>query len=229
MTDNLSLWNRHRTPHRDALKDFVIQKRKMTSVDPMWVIRSATEEWGPMGELWGPEVVEMGVYDMGDYLLHWIRIELRYPDAKIPVPAIGTTKMRYQGDKYVVYDDEAPKKSLTDAVTKALSWLGYGADIYMGRQDGKYGGLEEIQSTSSSWQEKAEPVILDLMAELVDILGGDFKAKRTAQEKIERCAMHSSNGKKDWREMTENEALDFVSNLRNTINTLKEADDGESR
>ncbi len=32
-------------------------------------------------------------------------------------------------------DEEAPKKSLTDALTKALSWLGFAADVHMGRFD----------------------------------------------------------------------------------------------
>ena len=154
MTDNLALWNRHRTPHKDALKGF--KKRggfAGTAIDPMWSIRAATEEWGPMGEGWGYTVVVENMDKLSDeWVLHTVSIYLWYGSPQTLVPSTGSTWMVSPCKKWVdgvqvdsiSYDDEAPKKSRTDALTKALSWLGFGADIYMGMHDGsKYADLQQ--------------------------------------------------------------------------------------
>ena len=51
-------------------------------------------------------------------------------------------------------NDEFFKMSMTDALSKALSWLGFGADIYMGRHDGsKY-----IDEPPPAADEKENPI-----------------------------------------------------------------------
>ena len=149
IVSNLDLWNAHRTPHKDALKRF---KRgggfSGTAIDPMWMIRAATEEWGPMGKDWGVKVLEEKYVEghklkSGDNaILHTVLIELRYPDGV--VQAYGHT-MAVTENKYgSTTDEEAPKKSLTDATNKALSMLGFGADVFMGVFDGnKYVDLRD--------------------------------------------------------------------------------------
>ena len=52
-------------------------------------------------------------------------------------------------------DEEAPKKSLTDALSKAMSWLGFAADIHLGRwDDNKY-----VNAAARAYEgERAAPV-----------------------------------------------------------------------
>ena len=142
MSDKTALWERHRTPPKDALKSF----RKAggfggTSIDPMWLILEATKEWGPMGGEWGYRFVSESIEKLTEeYVLHTCNIEVFHPDGS--VPSTGNTWLVSPSKHGPRYDDEASKKSRTDAISKALSWLGFGADIYMGMFDGnKYADL----------------------------------------------------------------------------------------
>lgn len=70
--------------------------------------------------------------------------------------AIGGTPMLYvtkRGDW--MHDEDAAKKSLTDAYTKGASWLGACADIFLGLFDDKYSGEpdnSEAQRSESNQQ-----------------------------------------------------------------------------
>ena len=141
--DNLAIWNSNRTPDRSATKEF---KRSGgfngTAINAVYLIRCATELWGPMGGAWGIRVVDEKIIEgathvIGDNMftdkVYVIRAELYYPGGT--VPSYGQTI--FAGvNKYGPYtDEEAPKKTLTDALTKALSWLGFASDIHMGLWD----------------------------------------------------------------------------------------------
>ena len=53
-------------------------------------------------------------------------------------------------------DDEAPKKAMTDAMTKAFSHLGMSADVFLGKfDDSKY--VQEVKKEFSKPQVKAFP------------------------------------------------------------------------
>jgi hypothetical protein len=147
--DNLDLWNKVRTPDPAATKAFSRTGGfKGTATNAVYLIQKATELWGPMGGAWGVDIVEdrtiqgapiilEGGQVVGHELLHVIRINLKHPGGV--VPGYGQT-MLVGKNKYGPFtDEEAPKKSLTDALTKALSWLGFAADIHMGLwDDSKY-------------------------------------------------------------------------------------------
>jgi hypothetical protein len=149
MSDNMQLWEAVRTPDPAATKAFTKSGGfKGTATNAVYLIQRATELWGPMGAKWGVEIVDDRVIEgapllgkdgavIGRELLHVIRINLRHPGGS--VPGYGQT-MLVGANKYGPYtDEEAPKKSLTDALTKALSWLGFAADIHLGRwDDNKY-------------------------------------------------------------------------------------------
>lgn len=149
MSDNMHLWNAVRTPDPAATKQFERSGGfKGTATNAVYLIQRATELWGPMGGNWGVEIVDDRVIQgapmlgkdgsvIGHAQVHVIRINLRHPAGT--VPGYGQT-MLVGTNKYGPYtDEEAPKKSLTDALTKALSWLGFAADVHLGRwDDNKY-------------------------------------------------------------------------------------------
>lgn len=145
MSDTMELWNAVRTPDPAATKAFTRGGGfKGTATNAVYLIQRATELWGPMGGKWGVDIVDDRVIEgapllgkdgavIGNELVHVIRINLRHPGGS--VPGYGQT-MLVGTNKYGPYtDEEAPKKSLTDALTKALSWLGFAADIHLGRWD----------------------------------------------------------------------------------------------
>lgn len=105
-----------------------------TAINATYLIRKATELWGPMGGTWGPEVVDEKYVTGGEgTIIHVLRINLRHPAGVIP--SYGQTTFVGKNKNGLFTDEEAPKKSLTDATTKALSWLGFSADVFLGLYD----------------------------------------------------------------------------------------------
>ncbi|MBC3214272.1 exodeoxyribonuclease VIII [Serratia fonticola] len=138
--------------------------RVTTSINPTYQEQRATELFGPFGIGWGVNIEEERfdpgipfmepVYDASGKFLgkspirnadgsiissvnHTIRINLWYIHNGIQgnIPAYGHTKYIYQTKSGATCDDEFAKKSLTDATTKALSKLGFSADVYTGLFD----------------------------------------------------------------------------------------------
>lgn len=116
---------------------------KGTATNALYLIHKATKLWGPMGGKWGVKIIEdkmlqgapilIGESAVGHEIIHCVTINLFHPDGK--VPAFGQTVFVGKNKNGIFTDEEAPKKSLTDATTKALSWLGFSADIHMGLYD----------------------------------------------------------------------------------------------
>lgn len=144
--DNLELWSQYFNPPKDALKDFTRKGGfRGTAIDPMWLIRSATETWGPMGDTWGMEVINEGVVEVSGNSYHWLLGRFYHPGGSFQ--AAGGTEIR---------NDEFFKMSLTDALAKALSWLGFGAAVHMGAFDGnKYTSLPEVSSKTKGASERS--------------------------------------------------------------------------
>lgn len=115
------------------------------------MFKKATEIFGPVGIGWGYEITEERFDDCAPFKdpvtqeiiysqSHTIKLKFWYKqgDQKGEIPSFGHTKYRYLtrgANPYVVVDEEAPKKSLTDAIKKALSMLGFSGDVFMGEYD----------------------------------------------------------------------------------------------
>lgn len=153
---NLDLWLRVSTPDAQHLKQFDNGKFKGTAIRPAYLVRSATEQFGPVGIGWGFRVEDERYVQAGPVLLHVVRVLLWYVlDGKRgEVSQYGQTVLVSKNGHV---DDEAPKKSLTDAVGKCLSLLGFAADIHMGLWDGdKYatGAGKQKPETKAPVQQK---------------------------------------------------------------------------
>lgn len=78
---------------------------------------------------------------IGHEQIHYVRIKLHYPAGNTTgvVEHFGQTTFVGQNKRGFFTDEEAPKKSLTDAIGKALSMLGFSADVFLGMfDDSKY-------------------------------------------------------------------------------------------
>ena len=149
--DNLSIWEQVKNTDPTYTKDFSAPGgHSGTSINATYMFRQATELFGPVGNGWGYNIIEER-FDtgapvnnkegeiLGHVMTHTIRISLWYKDeqGKHEVEHFGHTPYVYYSTNYskFITDGEAPKKSLTDAIKKCLSMLGFSADVFMGLYD----------------------------------------------------------------------------------------------
>lgn len=148
---NLDIWNR--VSKTDPIYTKVYSMgggMSGTSISGAYCVMKATEEFGPVGKGWGYEITEerrdkghpIGLEADGVtsiYMItHTIKVNLwvKIDDEKCHVTHFGHTPYLYKSAKgNFVYDQEAPKKSLTDALKKCLSMFGIGGDIFLGMFD----------------------------------------------------------------------------------------------
>lgn len=113
----------------------VQQRGGFTAIDAYFQIRQATELWGPYGSRWGLRKMVRTI--QSDMEMAFLDAEFHYPDgetdASFQIANSIDIKMRGKsGDKW---DDEFVKKLETNTISKALSRLGFGADVFMGLFD----------------------------------------------------------------------------------------------
>lgn len=137
--DNLALWQAvEKTPpaHTKAITGKSYQG---TSPKPHYLIHKATETFGPCGIGWGFTIVDERIEEgAGGERMSIARVKVWYEweGKRGEVEHIGGTSfsgVRSSGKAYT--DEDAPKKSVTDALIKALSMIGFAGDIFMGRYD----------------------------------------------------------------------------------------------
>ena len=145
---NMSLWNSLEKTDPAQVKEITGKPYKGNSPKPYYLIRKATEVFGPCGYGWGLEIVSQTIVDGidGDKLSvatvrFWYKMS---KDSIGEIEHVGATPLcghRSNGKPYL--DEDAPKKSVTDALIKAMSMVGFAGDIFIGRyDDSKY--VEEI-------------------------------------------------------------------------------------
>lgn len=140
MTDanNLQLWESvQRTDSRYTTEG----KKKgytFTSIKPVYQFKQATKAFGINGISWGveigSEVFTHEQYGETTLLCYDAILFFKYngDDGRIPIHAQEKASYRTNGNNsYVVVDEEARKKVVTNAMTKGLSTLGFSADIFM--------------------------------------------------------------------------------------------------
>ncbi len=136
MTDNnMRIWDRvfHTDPKHTKTVSF---GRKFTSIDPMYQIRTATEMFGPIGTGW----TYNAEYEFHENLICcYLTIQYQADDGQGTCkygPVMGIEEWRIEkAGKPIRIDTDAGKKALTDALTKALSHLGFNADVFLGLFD----------------------------------------------------------------------------------------------
>ena len=139
MTDNLNLWKAVSKTPPEHTKAITGKSYNGTSPKPHYLVQKATETFGPCGIGWGFNIVDERIEDgAGGERLSIARVRVWYiwNDKRGEVEHIGGTQFsgtRSSGKPFT--DEDAPKKSVTDALVKALSMIGFAGDIFMGRYD----------------------------------------------------------------------------------------------
>lgn len=163
MKNNLELWEKFKETPPNFTKNFKKGGGfSGTSINSTYITKSLTEQFGPWGKGWGWAILEekyieggplfVDKLEAGREVIHVIRISLWYEQRiyNTPTPSeddifetrrvdcpphFGQTTFVGTNKNGVFTDEEAPKKSITDAVTKSASMLGLGADVFSGLYD----------------------------------------------------------------------------------------------
>jgi len=140
---NMSLWERVCVTDPKAVKPITGKQYNGNSPKPYWIVQRLTEEFGPCGLGWGYTVLNERMERLAETdVLHVALVRFWYVlDGKRgEVEQIGQTKAVYKTSKgSLLVDEDAPKKSVTDALVKCASYIGFAGDIFSGRwDDSKY-------------------------------------------------------------------------------------------
>lgn len=176
-TDNLALWHAVEKTDPDHTKPITGKAYKGNSPKPHYLVHKATETFGPCGIGWGFEIVDEKLLD-GALLapgfnerIHMARIKVWYKwnGERGEVEHVGQTVFcgrRKDGSPFT--DEDAPKKSVTDALVKALSMIGFAGDIFMGRyDDSKY--VAELRQEAAEEQRAARQQARPELATTADL------------------------------------------------------------
>lgn len=187
--NNLNIWKRVQRTDPRFTKPLEGMGFIGTSINSTYMFMRATEIFGPVGEGWGYEVLEEKFIDGkplvepvldernkqvatrflrdGDGALfceqnHSIKIRFWYIiecETRGEFESYGATPYRYQTNYGIRVDGEVIKKSLTDAIKKALSMLGFSSDVFMGMHDNpEYLASNKLEFEIKNASEKAEDI-----------------------------------------------------------------------
>jgi hypothetical protein len=172
MEDNLKLWNTVEKTNPKYTKKAKVGGMSITSIAPQFQIMNATEQFGSYGKSWGFKHIDLDysitntpiTLSVTDYHtkvtteinsilgLVGFKALFFYPDGEFQIT--NSIKI-FTDNKHSKIDDNYAKKLETDALTKALSKLGFNADIFLGKfDDVRY--VDSIKNDFKTDEEKAE-------------------------------------------------------------------------
>lgn len=141
--ENLALWFRVEKTDPKHVKPITGKQYSGNSPKPHYMVWRLTQEFGPCGIGWGYDITDERIERFSETdTLHIVKLDFWYElnGQTGHIQQMGQTIASYvtsQG-KFKV-DEDAPKKSVTDALVKCASYLGFAGDIFMGRwDDSKY-------------------------------------------------------------------------------------------
>lgn len=132
-----------------------------TAIDQQWQIQQATKLWGPYGHRWGmrkifytfPTVDVVGKDGPTQMTAVVLEAEFFYPagDGEASFPIVNDDKFRP--------GEDVMKKLVTNTRSKALSWLGFSADVFMGKFDDA-GYVRDLQAKLGSQNALVQKVLV---------------------------------------------------------------------
>lgn len=141
--NNLELYEKVRIVPEIAQKEIKGGRLKgMTDINPMWRIKTLTEQFGVCGFGWYTEIVRSWTENGHDgEMVVNIEINLyvkRDNEWSKPIKGVGGSRLISKESNSLHTDDECYKKAYTDALSVACKALGIGADVYFSKDKTKY-------------------------------------------------------------------------------------------
>ena len=158
---NLELWSSVEKTNLDFVKK-VNQRGGYTAICPQYQLKKATEKFGSYGKGFGlsESNFDMSIYEYDGVVIHKAVFFYVLDGERCDFPisnAIQAAKTTQNG-KYV--DIDFAKKVETNTVSKALSKIGFNADVYLGLfEDDDYlfnlGNEQSIEKAANKDEERA--------------------------------------------------------------------------
>lgn len=142
--NNLELYDKFRQVPETAKKNITGGRLAgMTDINPMWRIKTLTEEFGVCGFGWYYEIVDQWLETAmaKDEITANVKINLYVKQGdewSKPIVGIGGSMLVANEKKGLYVNDECYKMALTDAISVACKTLGIGADVYWNKDNTKY-------------------------------------------------------------------------------------------
>lgn len=160
---NLDLYDKVRVVPENAKKPITGGRLNgMTDINPMWRIKTLTEQFGVCGIGWKTEIVRTWLDNGANNEISanveiklYIKVDGKWSDG---IPGVGGSMLVSKEKSGLYTDDECYKKAYTDALSVACKALGIGADVYFEKDSSKYdpkGGGNPPPSNSNSGQQSA--------------------------------------------------------------------------
>ncbi len=162
MSNNLELWKKVEKTNPKYTKKAKVGGMSITAIAPQHQIMMVTEQFGVYGKTWGFKNITLS-YDLVEkYNMVVFKGTFFFPEGAFEI--INSCKL-YMDRKQEMLDDNFAKKIETDSLTKAISKLGFNADIFMGKfDDVRY--VEEMKAEFN----KPETISQDQVLELVKLI-----------------------------------------------------------
>lgn len=146
--ENLVLYEKVRSVPENAQKEIKGGRLKgMTDINPMWRIKTLTEQFGICGFGWYTDIIRTWTDNgaQGEIIVNIeIKLYVQYNgEWSKGIQGIGGSMLVNKEGGGLHTDDECYKKAYTDALSVACKALGIGADIYYSKDSTKYDTPED--------------------------------------------------------------------------------------
>ena len=140
---NLDLYNKIRAVSAEAQKTISGGRLNgFTDINPMWRIKTLTEQFGMVGFGWYYDINRMWLEQgADDSISAFVEIDLyvkQKDEWSKPIKGVGGSSFVAKEHNGLYTSDECYKMALTDAISIACKSLGMGADIYFTKDRTKY-------------------------------------------------------------------------------------------
>lgn len=194
--ENMNIYNATRDVPEEAKKPIKGGRLNgKTDINPMWRIKTLTEQFGPCGIGWYYNVTKQWIEEHEEESAAFVNIELFIKvDGEWSKPIFGNGgSMFATKEKNGIYvSDECYKMATTDALSVACKQLGFGADVYWDKDNTKYSRNSETD-TNGKENERLAQVYEEL--------------KRIGYSVVSICKTYKIN---DVREMSDLQIKDFL-------------------
>jgi hypothetical protein len=177
---NMKLWKKVCKTDPAFTKEVSGFGQKYTAIDAQYQIQNATKEFGPYGKTWGLKETNFSRIDglpNGEIILV-LNAVFFAPEIQFPVSSSIKLTAWVKSSKYLKVDVDAYKKVETDVTTKALSKLGFNADVFIGKfEDAKYRQQRKLEVAEEAGEEIELKPLPDskFKACLNKFVNGDFE------------------------------------------------------
>ena len=157
MNTNLELWNKVEKTNPKYTKKANVGGNNITSIAPQYQIKNVTEQFGVYGKTWGFKKLDFDYSLATEFGLVVLDAVFFFPDGEFP---IKNAQKLFMDNAKTKIDDNFAKKLETDTLTKAISKLGFNADIFLGLFD----DVKYLADVTKEFADKPAPIKLSQKA-----------------------------------------------------------------